>query len=82
MKKIMYWMLVAILISGASVFTACTNDDNETVDTEVSVTPSQSRVGYSAWNTQVSYNMDYVKLGNSDLRVSRICLALDQLFFL
>ena len=55
MKKIMYWMLVAILISGASVFTACTNDDNETVDTEVSVTPSQSRVGYSAWNTQVSY---------------------------
>ena len=55
MKKIMYWMLVAILISGASVFTAFTNDDNETVDTEVSVTPSQSRVGYSAWNTQVSY---------------------------
>lgn len=51
----MYWMLVAILISGASVFTARTNDDNETVDTEVSVTPSQSRVGYSAWNTQVSY---------------------------
>ena len=51
----MYWMLVAILISGASVFTAFTNDDNETVDTEVSVTPSQSRVGYSAWNTQVSY---------------------------
>ena len=48
-------MLVAILISGASVFTACTNNDNETVDTEVSVTPSQSRVGYSAWNTQVSY---------------------------
>ena len=55
MKKTMYWMLVAILISGASVFTAFTNDDNETVDTEVSVTPSQSRVGYSAWNTQVSY---------------------------
>ena len=56
MKKMMNWVLAAILcICGASVFTAYTNDDNETVDTEVSVTPSQSRVGYSAWNTQVSY---------------------------
>ena len=49
------WLLAAILICGASVFTACTNDDNPAVVTEVSVTPSQSRVGYSAWGTQVSY---------------------------
>ena len=28
MKKIMNWMLVAILICGASMFTSCTNEDN------------------------------------------------------
>ena len=28
MKKIMNWMLVAILICGTTVFTACTNEDN------------------------------------------------------
>ncbi len=28
MKKVFQWMLVAALICGASVFTACTNDDN------------------------------------------------------
>ena len=28
MKKIMNWMLAAILICGASVFTACTSNEN------------------------------------------------------
>ena len=55
MKKIMHWVLVATLICGVTVFTACTNDDNPAVVTEVSITPSQSRVGYSSWKTQVSY---------------------------
>lgn len=56
MKKIMHWVLATILtICGATMLTACTNDDNAAVVTEVSITPSQSRVGYSAWETQVSY---------------------------
>ena len=29
MKKIMHWVLAAILICGASVFTACTNDTSD-----------------------------------------------------
>ena len=29
MKKIMHWMLAAILICGASVFTACTSDNSD-----------------------------------------------------
>ena len=56
MRQIKLWMLAAILtISGTTVFTSCTNNDNPTAVTKVSITPSQSRVGYSAWNTQVSY---------------------------
>jgi hypothetical protein len=55
MRKTLNWVLVAIFICGVTVLTAYTNDDNAAVVTEVSVTPSQSRVGYSAWNTQVSY---------------------------
>ena len=27
-KKIFYWMLVATMICGASVFTSCSNDDD------------------------------------------------------
>jgi len=50
------WMLAAILvICGAIVFIASANDDSAAVVKEADVTPSQSRVGYSAWNTQVSY---------------------------
>ena len=56
MKKIVNWVLATILtICGATMLTACTNDDNAAVVTEVSITPSQIRVGYSAWETQVSY---------------------------
>ena len=34
MKKIMYWMLAAILvICGGSVLTSCTNDDDPIVPT-------------------------------------------------
>ncbi len=57
MKQTKLWMLAAILtICGAIVFLVCTNSDEApAVVTEVSVTPSQSRVGYSAWDTQVSY---------------------------
>ena len=55
MRKTLNWVLVAIFICGVTVLTAYTNDDNAAVVTEVSVTPSQSRVGYSAWETQVSY---------------------------
>ena len=29
MKKIFNWMLAAILICGASVFTSCSNDDDK-----------------------------------------------------
>ena len=54
MKKMMHWVLAAILAISTG-FIACTNNDNPTAVTEVSITPSQSRVGYSAWNTQVSY---------------------------
>ena len=56
MRQIKLWMLAAILtIRGTTVFTSCTNNDSPTAVTKVSITPSQSRVGYSAWNTQVSY---------------------------
>lgn len=52
MKKILLRVLAATLVCGASLFTACSvaNDDNA-----AGVTPVQSRVGYSAWHTQVSY---------------------------
>ena len=42
------WMISAIfVICGALTLTACVH--------KTLITPSQSRVGYSAWNTQVSY---------------------------
>lgn len=52
MKKILLRVLAATLVCSASLFTACSvaNDDNA-----AGVTPVQSRVGYSAWHTQVSY---------------------------
>ena len=37
MKKIFNWMLAAILICGASVFTSCTNDDNPAVEPDLNV---------------------------------------------
>ena len=37
MKKIMNWMLAAIIICGASVFTSCTNDDNPVVEPDLNV---------------------------------------------
>ena len=50
------WMFAPILvICGAIVFIASANDDSAAVVKEADVTPSQSRVGYSAWETQVSY---------------------------
>ena len=55
MRKMIQWLLAASLICGTTVHTACTDGGNAAVVTEVSVTPSQSRVGYSAWETQVSY---------------------------
>ncbi len=32
MKKVLLWLMAAILICGTTVFTACTNDDNPAVD--------------------------------------------------
>ena len=32
MQKIIQWMMAAILICGASVFTACSNDDNSSTE--------------------------------------------------
>lgn len=52
MKKLMLWVLVATLAWGASLFTACSWDSD---DNRGGITPSQSRVGYSAWHTQDSY---------------------------
>ena len=56
MKKMMHRVLAAILtICGVIAFIAYANDDNASIVTEKSITPSKSRVGYSSWNTQVSY---------------------------
>ena len=46
-------MLAAILAICSATTVYCFSDTKKS--SEVSVTPSQSRVGYSAWNTQVSY---------------------------
>ena len=55
-KSLKLWMFAAILaICGAIVFIASANDDSAAVVKEADVTPSQSRVGYSACETQVSY---------------------------
>ena len=37
MRKIMNWMLAAIITCGASVFTSCTNDDNPAVEPDLNV---------------------------------------------
>ncbi len=51
MKKIMNWVLaVTLTISCTLVLTSCSDDSSDKP-----VALSQSRVGYSAWGTQVSY---------------------------
>lgn len=51
------WVIAAILICGISTFTAYAicDDNNPIAYTNFCITPSQSRVGYSSWGTQVSY---------------------------
>ena len=59
MGKMMNWVLVAFFICGASVLTAGkeakAQEDNPAQQVQSTEPPSQSRVGYSAWCTQVSY---------------------------
>ena len=37
MKKMMNWVLAAILVCSTSVFTSCTNDDNPAVEPDLNV---------------------------------------------
>jgi len=40
MKKMMNWVMAAILICGAGVFTSCSSDDDENVSIDVNYNPS------------------------------------------
>ena len=55
-KKLIWMFAVIVLICGVNVFSACSNNEtNDDFESKVSITPSQIRVGYSAWGTEVSY---------------------------
>lgn len=72
MKKMMNWVMAAILICGAGVFTSCSSDDDENVSIDVNYNPSTETRSFNRVLDRVKSDMAEINFQDLDILIKSL----------